>query len=133
MTTVAVLGTGKMGSAIATRLSASGFDVVLWNRTRSKAQALGFGVVAETPAAAARKADFVISSLTGPDAVLAAYLGPDGALTAGPGRHFVEMSTAGTDLVAQLAAHVVAAGGTLIDAPILGAPPVVRNGEGAVL
>jgi 3-hydroxyisobutyrate dehydrogenase/2-hydroxy-3-oxopropionate reductase len=133
MTTIAVLGTGKMGSAIATRLSASGFDVVLWNRTRSKAQALGFGLVAETPAAAARKADFVISSLTGPEAVLAAYLGPDGAVTGGPGRHFVEMSTAGPDLVPQLAAHVVAAGGTLIDAPILGAPPLVRNGEAAVL
>src|SRR5450631_902613 len=80
--TIAILGTGKMGSAIAARLSAAGFQVVLWNRTRSRAEALGLGPVADTPAAAARAADIVVSSLTGPEAVLAAYLGPDGALSA---------------------------------------------------
>jgi 3-hydroxyisobutyrate dehydrogenase/2-hydroxy-3-oxopropionate reductase len=130
---IAVLGTGKMGSAIATRLSEAGFEIVLWNRTRSRAEALGLGRVAATPSAAARGTDFVISSLTGPEAVLAAYLGPDGALAGGPGKHVVEMSTAGPDLVANLAARVAAAGGTLVDAPILGAPPVVRAGEAAIL
>ena len=109
---VAVLGTGKMGSAIATRLFASGFEVVLWNRTRSRAESLGFGTVADAPAAAARDADIVVSSLTGPEAVRSAYLGPDGALTAGKGKLFVEMSTAGPDLVSDLAAYVAAAHGT---------------------
>jgi 3-hydroxyisobutyrate dehydrogenase/2-hydroxy-3-oxopropionate reductase len=122
-----------MGSAIATRLSAAGFEVVLWNRTRSRAEALGLGTVAETPAAAARDADIVISSLTGPEAVLAAYLGNEGALAAGEGRRFVEMSTAGPDLVSDLAVHVTTARGTLVDAPILGAPPLVRAGEAAIL
>jgi 3-hydroxyisobutyrate dehydrogenase-like beta-hydroxyacid dehydrogenase len=130
---IAILGTGKMGSAIAARLSASGFEVVLWNRTRSRAESLGLGTVADTPAAAARDADLVVSSLTGPEAVLAAYLGRDGALTAGEGKPFVEMSTAGPDLVSDLAAHVTAARGTLVDAPILGAPPLVRAGEAAIL
>lgn len=130
---VAVLGTGKMGSAIAARLSSAGLEVVLWNRTRSRAEALGFGTVADTPAAAARDADIVISSLTGPEAVRSAYLGPDGALAAGTGKRFVEMSTAGTDLVSDLAAHVTTARGTLVDAPILGAPPVVRAGEATIL
>jgi 3-hydroxyisobutyrate dehydrogenase-like beta-hydroxyacid dehydrogenase len=122
-----------MGSAIATRLSEAGFEVVVWNRTRSRAEALGIGTVADTPAAAARHADFVVSSLTGPEAVLAAYLGNDGALSAGAGMRIVEMSTAGPDLVSALAAHVAAAGGTLVDAPILGAPPLVRAGEAAIL
>ena len=130
---IAILGTGKMGSAIAARLSAAGFEVVLWNRTRSRAEALGLGTVADTPAAATRDADFVVSSLTGPEAVLAAYLGPDGALTAGEGRRFIEMSTAGLDLVSNLAAHVAAVRGTLVDAPILGAPPLVRAGTAAIL
>jgi 3-hydroxyisobutyrate dehydrogenase-like beta-hydroxyacid dehydrogenase len=131
--TVAVLGTGKMGYAIATRLSEAGFEIVLWNRTRSRAEALGLGTVADTPAAAARAADIVISSLTGPEAVLAAYLGRDGALTVVEGKRFVEMSTAGPDLVADLAAHLSAARGSLIDAPILGAPPVVHAGKAAIL
>jgi 3-hydroxyisobutyrate dehydrogenase-like beta-hydroxyacid dehydrogenase len=131
--TIAILGTGKMGSTIAARLSEAGFGVVLWNRTRSKAEALGLGTVVATPAAAARDAEIVVSSLTGPEAVLAAYLGPDGALTAGQGKHFVEMSTAGPDLVSDLATRVTASGGTLIDAPIIGAPPLVRRGEAVIL
>ena len=130
---IAILGTGKMGSAIAARLTAAGFDVALWNRTRSRAEALGIGTVADTPAAAVRDAEIVVSSLTGPEAVRAAYLGREGALTAGHGKRFIEMSTAGPDLVAELAGHVTAAGGTLVDAPILGAPPFVRAGEAAIL
>ena len=131
--TIAVLGTGKMGSAIATRLSVAGFQVVLWNRTRSRAEALGIGTVADTPAGATRAADIVISSLTGPAAVLTAYLGPGGALTAGTGKRFVEMSTAGPGLASDLAVQVASAGGTLVNAPILGAPPVVRAGQATIL
>ena len=127
---VAILGTGKMGSAIAGRLDEAGFELVLWNRTRSRAEALGLGTVADTPAAAASGVDIIISSLTGPDAVLATYLGPDGALAAGAGKHFVDMSTAGPDLVADLAPHVAAAGGTLVDAPILGRSTARPRGRG---
>jgi 3-hydroxyisobutyrate dehydrogenase-like beta-hydroxyacid dehydrogenase len=130
---IAILGTGKMGSAIAARLSETGSQVVLWNRTRSRAEGLGLGTVVDTPADAVRDADIVISSLTGPEAVLAAYLGPEGALIAGAGKHFVDMSTAGPDLVSGLETHVLAAGGTLVDAPILGAPPFIRAGTGAIL
>ena len=130
---VAILGTGKMGSAIAGRLDEAGFDLVLWNRTRSRAEALGLGTVADTSAAAVAGADVIISSLTGPAAVLATYLGPDGALSAGAGKQFIDMSTAGPTLVSHLAALVRTAGGILVDAPILGAPPFVRAGEAAIL
>jgi 3-hydroxyisobutyrate dehydrogenase-like beta-hydroxyacid dehydrogenase len=130
---IAILGTGKMGSAIATRLAEADLEITLWNRTRSRAEELGLGTVADTPAAAARETDMVVSSLTGPEAVMAAYLGPDGALTAGEGKRFVEMSTAGPDLVSSLVEHVEAAGSKLVDAPILGAPPFVRTGKAAIL
>jgi 3-hydroxyisobutyrate dehydrogenase-like beta-hydroxyacid dehydrogenase len=122
-----------MGSAIAERLAEAGFELTLWNRTKERALALGIGRVADSPALAIRDADVVISSLTGPDAVRAAYLGPAGALDAAEGTLFVEMSTAGADLVAVLAEEVAKAGGRLVDAPILGAPPVVRDGKAAIL
>ena len=130
---VAILGTGKMGSAIAAGLAEAGFELTLWNRTKERALALGIGRVADSPVLATRDADVVISSLTGPDAVRAAYLGPAGALGAAEGTLFVEMSTAGADLVAVLAEEVAKAGGRLVDAPILGAPPVVRDGKAAIL
>jgi 3-hydroxyisobutyrate dehydrogenase-like beta-hydroxyacid dehydrogenase len=130
---IALLGTGKMGSAIAARLAETGSDVVLWNRTRSRAEALGIGTVVDTPATAAHGADIVISSLTGPDAVRSAYMGPGGALEAGRGRLFIEMSTAGPDLVDWLVTEVEAARGRLVDAPIVGAPPVLNEGKAAIL
>ncbi len=40
MTRVAVLGTGKMGGAIARRLKTGGFNVSVWDRKKSKAEAL---------------------------------------------------------------------------------------------
>jgi 3-hydroxyisobutyrate dehydrogenase-like beta-hydroxyacid dehydrogenase len=130
---IAILGTGKMGSAIAGRLEEDGFELILWNRTRARAEALGIGRVADSPKSGAIDADVVISSLTGPEAVRAAYLGPHGALSAGTGKLFIEMSTAGPDLVHELAQDVVAAGGRLIDAPIVGAPPFMRDGKTTIL
>jgi 3-hydroxyisobutyrate dehydrogenase-like beta-hydroxyacid dehydrogenase len=130
---IAILGTGKMGSAIAGRLADGGFDLTLWNRTRERADALGIGTMADTPAGAVRGADVVISSLTGPEAVRSTYLGPDGAVSEGAGKLFIEMSTAGPDLLPSLAADIAAVGGRLVDAPIIGAPPAMRAGQAAIL
>ncbi len=50
-TSVAVLGTGIMGSAMARHLARAGLDVRAWNRTRAKAEPLAAdGVrVTDTP------------------------------------------------------------------------------------
>lgn len=130
---IAILGTGKMGSAIADRLADGGFELTLWNRTRERAAALGVGSVADTPAAAVRGVDMVISNLTGPEAVLSTYLGPNGAVSEGAGRLFIEMSTAGPDILPSLAAAVASARGRLVDAPIVGAPPAMRAGQATIL
>ena len=130
---VAVLGTGKMGSALARRLAEAGFEMTLWNRTRARAEEVGVGRVVSTPADAVRAAEVVISSLTGPDAVRATYSGPQGALTAASGQAFVEMSTAGPDVLAELEPQVAATGSALVDAPIVGAPPLVFRGAAALL
>lgn len=128
---VAILGTGKMGAAFAARLADQ--EPVLWNRTRERAEALGIGRVAASPAEAVGSADLAISILTGPEAVRSAYLGPEGALAAARGRLLVEMSTAGAGLVRELEPAVLAAGARLVDAPILGSPEVVRDGGAALL
>src|SRR5260370_24880926 len=94
---VAILGTGKMGGAIARRLKSEGHDLSLWNRTRQRAEALGVGVVAATPAVAVDNAEVVISILTDAHAIRAAYFGPGGAVGAARGQAFVQMSNAGPD------------------------------------
>src|SRR5437868_5855140 len=92
---VAVLGAGKMGGAIVRRLHAQGFEVSIWDRTRKKAEALGVARVVDSPAAAARAADVVLSILTGPQAVREVYFGKGGVLEGAAGKTLIEMSTAG--------------------------------------
>ena len=133
MTRVAVLGTGRMGGAIARRLAASGFDLIVWDRTTGKASALKLGRVAPTPAEATRDADVVISSLTNAAAVRAVYLGPQGAFGTAGGTLFVEMSTAGPESIDELSEEARTRGLRLLEAPVLGSVPAVESGTLAVL
>jgi 3-hydroxyisobutyrate dehydrogenase len=130
---VAVLGTGKMGGAMARRLESEGHELTLWNRTRERAEALRVGKVAATPAEAAASAEIVISMLTDADAVRAAYLGERGALNAVQGQAFIEMSTAGPDVAKELAPLVERAGGQFVEAPVLGSVGAVESGNLIVL
>ena len=133
MTTVAILGTGKMGGAMARRLAGSGFDVTLWNRTPTKAEELHVGRVVGTPAEAARDADVVISSLTNDAAVRDVYLGENGVLRDGAGKLLIDTSTAGPHIAEELGREAEAKGARLLDAPVVGSVPAVENGKLLIL
>jgi 3-hydroxyisobutyrate dehydrogenase-like beta-hydroxyacid dehydrogenase len=130
---VAILGTGKMGGAMARRLKSQGHELTLWNRTRERAEALGVGRVAATPAEAVESAEVVISILTDADAVRSAYLGEGGAAMAARGQVFVEMSTAGPDPSAFIAPQLESKGTQYIEAPVLGSLAAVESGTLVVL
>jgi 3-hydroxyisobutyrate dehydrogenase-like beta-hydroxyacid dehydrogenase len=130
--TVAILGTGKMGAAMARRLSEQGFPLVLWNRTPERIPADIGAKVALSPAEAAYRAEIVISSLTDPAAVRDVYLGKYGAALAG-GRLFIEMSTAGPEAVLELQPAISANGSRMIDAPVLGSIDAVLAGTLEIL
>jgi 3-hydroxyisobutyrate dehydrogenase-like beta-hydroxyacid dehydrogenase len=130
---VAILGTGKMGGAMARRLNSAGHELTLWNRTRKRAEALGVGKVAATPAEAVNDAEVVISSLTDAGAVRAAYLGDEGAARAAAKQVFVEMSTAGPDVIVDIRRQIEGAGAHFIEAPVIGSVPAVEAGTLIVL
>jgi len=130
---VAILGTGKMGGAMARRLNSAGHELTLWNRTRERAEALGMGKVAATPAEAVKDAEVVISSLTDAAAVRAAYLGDEGAARAAGKQVFVEMSTAGPDVIVEISRQIESAGSNFIEAPVIGSVPAVEAGTLIVL
>jgi 3-hydroxyisobutyrate dehydrogenase len=133
MTKVAVLGMGRMGSAIARRLQAGGFQVSVWDRTRSKAEAVDLGPVADSPAAATREAEVVITMVTGPSAVQQVYFGPAGVLEAASKKTIIEMSTAGPRVAQELAAAARQQGAMLIEAPVMGSVPAVNSGTLVIL
>jgi 3-hydroxyisobutyrate dehydrogenase-like beta-hydroxyacid dehydrogenase len=117
-----------MGGAIARRLKKGGFEISVWDRTRSKAEALGVGPVADSPADAARAADVVISMVTGPQAVRDVYFGQNGVFQASSNKTIVDMSTTGPGIVQELAQGAEMNGARLIEAPVIGSTPAVNSG-----
>src|ERR671917_1250490 len=79
---VGFAGLGAMGAGIARRLLDAGYEVVGWNRTKSKAQDLldaGMGW-ADTPRELAASVDVLFTMLTNTEADEATAGGPDGLL-----------------------------------------------------
>jgi 3-hydroxyisobutyrate dehydrogenase-like beta-hydroxyacid dehydrogenase len=118
-----------MGGAIARRLKKGGFDISVWDRTRSKAEALGVGRVADSPADAARGADVVISMVTGPQAVRDVYFGENGVFQASANKTIVDMSTTGPGIAHELQSGANLNGARLIEAPVIGSTPAVNSGS----
>jgi 3-hydroxyisobutyrate dehydrogenase len=132
MKSVALLGTGTMGSGMARRLMGAGFAVTVWNRTRSRAEALAAdgARLASTPREAAAAAEAVISMLADDNAAHAAWLGGDGALSgARPGTVLIESSTVSLAWAKQLHDAAEARGCPMLDAPVTGSKPQAQNGE----
>jgi 3-hydroxyisobutyrate dehydrogenase-like beta-hydroxyacid dehydrogenase len=130
---LAVVGTGRMGGAMATRLARHDFRVTVHNRTPERASRLAVDIgafVAGTPREAVSGADVVLVSLADDAAVTEAYSGPDG-LAAGlhPGAIVLETSTVAPATVRGLAPLVEARDAALLDAPVSGSVPVVERGE----
>jgi 3-hydroxyisobutyrate dehydrogenase/2-hydroxy-3-oxopropionate reductase len=130
---VAVVGTGRMGSAMVGRLVGAGHAVSVFNRTTSRAAALAeeHGIaVAPTAREAASAADVVVVSLADDAAVRAAYLGADG-LVAGlrAGTVVADTSTVDPATIRALGGDVARVGATLIDTPVSGSVSSVQSGK----
>jgi len=135
MTTIAFIGTGRMGGPMAANLARAGFGVRVWNRTSSQAEALANdgAVVAASPAAAVRGAGVVITMLADGPATKQAATGPDGFLAAGPGTIWVQMGTVGLDWTARLAGFAAAHGVVYVDAPVSGSEGPAKAGQLVIL
>jgi 3-hydroxyisobutyrate dehydrogenase-like beta-hydroxyacid dehydrogenase len=134
---VAVIGTGRMGSAMAERLRSVGAEVILFNRTRSTAVDLAGRIgatAAATAAEAAAAAPVVLVSLADDAACRAAYSGPAGiAAGVSPGAVVADTSTIDPITVRELSALVSARGGALLDAPVSGSGVLAVQGQVTVM
>jgi len=130
---VAFLGLGIMGAPMAANLARAGFEVVAWNRTAEKAQALAAeheGVlVAATPAEAAAAAGTVISMVPDTPEVEAVLLGENGAAEGlSEGGLAVDMSTIAPTASRSIADRLAEKGIAFLDAPVTGSRPKAEDG-----
>jgi 3-hydroxyisobutyrate dehydrogenase len=72
----------------------------------------------------------VISILTDANAIRSAYLGQSGAVKAARNQVFVEMSTAGPDVVTELQPAIERAGAKFVECPVLGSISAMETGKG---
>jgi len=129
---VGISGTGKMGSAIATRLLASGLDVIVWNRTPAKTKPLveAGATGAQSPAELAAKSDVIITILTDANAIDSVYSGANGILSADVnGKLVIEMSTVRPETEKALAERVTARGAGFVECPVGGTTGPAKEGK----
>lgn len=122
---VGFVGLGNMGQPMARNLRAAGHELVVYNRTREKAEALRQqgARVADSPADAARGAEVVFSMLSDDAAVEAAVLGGSGLLAGlEKGALHVSSSTLSVALSERLAEAHAKAGQRYVAAPVFGRP-----------
>jgi 3-hydroxyisobutyrate dehydrogenase len=130
--TLGWVGTGRMGSAIATRLLEAGCDLAVYNRTRAKAEPLAqLGAkVVDTPAELAGR-DIVFTMVAGSEDFQAVVTGENGLLS-GPEvapSMIVDSSTVSSEASAEVRAQTDARGVALLAAPVSGNPSVVDAGK----
>lgn len=130
----AFLGLGVMGAPMAGHLAARGIDLVVYNRTAAKADALlrdHKARAAAAPAEAAAGADIVIACLGDDpdvDAVMGAVLPVVKA-----GALVIDHSTASPDLARRLASAFSEKGASFIDAPVSGGEAGAKAGKLSVM
>lgn len=135
-TKVGFIGLGGMGSRIAARLLAAGYEVSVFARNpvrRAAIQAKG-ATVCGSVAELAGSVHVVLSCLTDDQAVRDVYFGAEGVLAnAEPGTVVIEMSTILPATSRELASKASQAGVQALDVAISGSTPAAEQGTVTLL
>ena len=136
MANIGYVGLGTMGGQMVNRFLEKGHSVTGYNRTRSKAQWLiDKGLkFADSPRAVAASTDFVLSMVTNSEALSRIAEGPNGIIEGlGPGKVWIDMSTASPAVSRALAARVRETGADMVDAPVSGSVLTIQQGKLSVM
>ena len=129
---IGLVGLGRMGAAISHRLRENGFDVIGWDQNAAACDALAKSglKIAACPRDVAASSDIVLSIITEDHGIRRVFTGSQGFLAADvAGKLFVEMSTLQPMTGRELSPQVEARGARLIESPVLGTIPQVRDGK----
>src|SRR6266576_4643055 len=129
---IGFIGLGIMGSRMAANLQKQGYSLVLFNRTRAKAEPLlgPCGTFTDSPAKVADQVDLLFTMLAHPDAVEQAALRANGFLNhLRPNTLWVDCSSVIPSFSKRMAALAAARQIRSVDAPVTGSAPVAAEGK----
>lgn len=123
-----------MGSGMAANLVRAGHDVVVWNRTRSKAEGIQGAEVAASPREVAGACPIVMICVSDTPDVRDVVEGDDGLLGGvGQGSLIVDHSTISPSATIELADSAARSGATWVDAPVSGGSEGAERGTLSIM
>lgn len=129
---VGFIGLGIMGTPMALNLVKAGFNVTVYNRTRSKSDPLekAGARIAATPADAAHDAEIIVTIVSDTAAMEEVVCGKGGVLeTIRSGAILIDSSTISPAVSRKLACQLAGKGASLLDAPVTGSKHGAEKGE----
>jgi len=132
MENVGFIGLGKMGIPMVKNIMNSGYDIIVYNRSKDKTEQFRKnGVnIAKNPREVVEFSKYTITMLTDSEAVKSVFYGQDGILNAlGPGKIFIDMSTISPQVSIELSKMVESKNAEMIDAPVTGSVPAAEKAE----
>jgi 3-hydroxyisobutyrate dehydrogenase/glyoxylate/succinic semialdehyde reductase len=129
---IGFIGLGIMGSRMAANLEKQGNSLVVFNRTRAKAEPLlgPCGKFADSPAELAGQVDVLFTMLAHPDAVEQTALGLDGFLNfLRPDAIWIDCSSVNPSFSKKMAAAAARREVHFVDAPVTGSAPVAADAK----
>lgn len=133
---IGFVGTGIMGAAMAGHLMDAGFEVSVYNRTKSKAQSLieRGAKWCDTVSECAKNQDVVISIVGYPKDVEQIYLSPNGIInSAQAGTYLVDMTTSSPILAEKIFNAAKEKNLHAVDAPVTGGDVGAKNATLTIL
>lgn len=131
MKKIGFIGLGTMGLPMAGHLLNNDYEVIVFNRTRNKADSLEKqgAIIASSPEEVARKSEVVFTMLTADQAVEEVILGEKGIIKgAHAGLIVVDSSTISPNTSKKLADILLNKGIEMLDAPVTGSEPQATEG-----
>ncbi|MEH7117023.1 NAD(P)-dependent oxidoreductase [Neobacillus vireti] len=135
-TVIGFIGTGVMGKSMAEHLLKAGYSMIVFSRTKEKAnELLDLGAVwADTPKAVAEKANVIFTMVGYPSDVEEIYLGENGLIPNGKaGSYYIDMTTSSPSLAGVIYEAAKTKGIQAIDAPVSGGDVGAREATLSVM
>src|SRR5437868_8760210 len=129
---IGFIGLGIMGSRMAANLQKHGYSLIVFNRTRAKAEPLlgPCGTFSDSPAKLAEEVEVLFTMLAHPNAVEQAALGKDGFLIhLKPNALWIDCSSVNPSFSKKMAAEAAQRGVHFVDAPVTGSAPAAAEAK----